>query len=123
MTDQATFLVTLAGRDITFRAPTAGQLIILRRRLLRLQQEASQAPDEAKQLELASDLVMVTLSVVESLIVNPQDVEFIEESMLLGKIDHTEVMAVIGMKAEQPEPVKKAAKKTAKAPARARAKR
>jgi len=123
MTDQATFPVTFAGRDILFRQPIAGQIIILRRRLLRLQQEAAQTQDENKRMELASQLIVDTLSVVESLVVNPADVEFLEESMLTGKVDHTELMAVIAMSPEPEKPVKKAAKKTAKAPARARAKR
>jgi hypothetical protein len=123
MTDQATFSVTFAGREVLFRQPTAGQIIILRRRLLRLQAQAAQSPDQATQLELASQLVVDTLSVVESLVVDPADVEYLEESMLTGKIDHTELMAVIGMKAEPEKPVKKTASKTAKAPARARTKR
>lgn len=117
MTDQVSYPVPFAGRDIRFRRPIAGQLIILRRRLLRLQEKASQTTDEQERLQLSNQLVIDTLNVVESLIVNPEDAEFLENAMLMGKVGHEEVMAVLGMKFEDPQPVK-ATKNTAKTTAK-----
>lgn len=105
-----------------FRRPIAGQLIILRRRLLRLQEKASQTTDEQERLELSNQLVIDTLNVVESLIVSPQDAEFLENAMLTGKVGHEDVMAVLGMKFDDPKPVK-ATKRPAKAAAKTTANR
>lgn len=85
---------------------------MLRRRLLRLQQEANSTVDEKRRLELGNQLVIDTLTLVESLIVDPQDAQFLEESMLVGKVGHEEVMAVLAKKPEDDKPAKKTARKT-----------
>lgn len=124
MTDQETFVVDIAGRDITFRQPIPGQLIILRRRMLRLREQASQTQDESDQIALGSKLVMDVLDVVESLVVNKEDVEFMEQAMLEGTTTHEQVMSVIGMGPQKEEPTKPSRKRATKAVAnRARSKR
>lgn len=102
MTDQATITVPLAGRDILFRAPIPGQLIILRRRLTRIQQEASATEDLDTQSKLAVQLIVDTLDVVESLIVNPEDQEFLEQAMMRGLVSHEQVIDVLNMKPGEP---------------------
>lgn len=127
MSDQATtFIRNLAGRDIVFRYPLAAQLIILRRKLLIMGQQAEQTEDQTELAQLSSNLISYTLDVVESLIVNPEDVQFLENAMLTGKVDHTEVMDVLSAKREDEKPVRKrtAAKTVTKAAAnRGRTKR
>lgn len=100
-------MVNFAGRDIRFRHPIPAQLIILRRRLLRLQQQANQAEDESQQLELGSQLIVDMLNVVESLVVDKEDVEFLEQAMLEGKVTHEEVMDVLRAQPPTPQPAKK----------------
>lgn len=120
MTDQDTFTVRLAERDIQFRYPLAGQLIMLRRRVLRLQAQVEGSKDNTEKVKLEAQLIVDTLDLVESLIVNPEDAEFLEQAMLLGKVDHEQVMDVLRMKQEQDKAPRK---KATKAVARGRAKR
>lgn len=112
MTDEATFSVTLAEREILFRHPIAGQLIVLRRRALRLQQQAASA-DERQQALLSSDLILNQLELVESLIINPEDAVFLEEAMLQGKVGHEELLDVLRVKQEPQKAVKATTKKAA----------
>lgn len=103
-----------------FRYPIPAQLMMLRRRTLRLQERYNAATDNQERAEVESALTIDTLDVVESLIVDKQDVEFLEKAMLHGQVDHLEVMDVLRAKREEVKPAKTAAKKTA---SRGRAKR
>jgi hypothetical protein len=110
MSDEVTtFTRNLAGRDIVFRHPIPAQLIVLRRKLLALQDEATRS-DEDKQVDLSVQLIAYTLDVVESLIVNPDDAAFLEKAMMTGKVDHVLVMDVLAeKKPEAPKATRKRA--------------
>lgn len=122
MTDQGTFTRNIADRDVVFRYPTPAQIIMLRRRLLLMQERSRNATDE-EQVDLSIQLILETLKVVESLIVSPEDALYIEEAMLVGKVGHVEVMDVLSMKEEEPKPARKRAAKAAKSPAKPAANR
>lgn len=111
MTDQDTFTGNFDGRDIVFRYPIPAQLMMLRRRTLRLQDRYNSTTDNQERMEIESALTIDTLDVVESLIVNKEDVEFLEQAMLHGRVDHIEVMDVLRAKREESKPAKKAAAK------------
>jgi len=114
MTDQAdTFTVPLAGRDIVFRRPIPGQLIMLRRRVMRLQGQMNDAEEDNEKARLGSQLIVDTLDLVESLIASPDDVEFLEQAMLHGLVGHEEVMDVLKMSSEVQQPTTKRPRKTA----------
>lgn len=123
MTDQETFTVEFAGRGIVFRYPIPAQLIILRRRVLRSQEQFNGTDDIDKKVALESQMVADTLNVIETLIVNPEDAEFLEQAMLHGKVDHIQVMDILRTQKPDSKPVtrKKAAAKAA--PGRGRTKR
>lgn len=109
MTDQDTFVVSFAGRDVVFRYPIPAQMIMLRRRVLRGQQQFEASTDPNEKVELESKLVADTLDVVEALIVNPEDAEFLEKAMLLGQVDHIEVMDVLRARRPESKPARKKA--------------
>lgn len=99
----------LAGRDVLFRYPIPGQLIMLRRRVLRIQEQSLATEDSHEKQRLESQLIIDTLDLVESLIVDPDDVEYVEQAMLHGRVTHEQVMDVLRTKREEQKPVKKAA--------------
>lgn len=105
--------MNFAGREVLFRYPIPAQLIMLRRRVLRGQQKFEASTDQKEKVELEAQLIIDTLDVVEALIVNAEDVEFLEQAMLHGHVDHVEVMDVLRAKREETKPVKKAARKSA----------
>lgn len=127
------FTFTIAGRGIGFRQATRGQLVALSRVRYKASQEVARfsrmpATDELfKQLnDVTLRAEIATLDLIESLILDPFDVEFLNTAMLQGAVEVEEIMAVLyGTKDlvdddEDPKPVvaKKAA--TKKAPARKR---
>lgn len=121
MTDaptSTTFKVPLAGRDIEFRTPIAGQMIILRRRMLKLQNQLQDNADGVNVVDLSTQLIVDVLDVVESLVVNPLDVEFLERAMMLGDVDHQQVMDVLTHIPGKDKPVKAPARKATKTPAK-----
>lgn len=129
MTDEEakTFEMQVGDRMVAFRQPAIGQLLILQRRAHKARSQADKEADPQIRADKMMQLIASTLDVIESLIVSPEDVEHVEEAMLLGKIDYSDLMdALAGGIKETKEAKKKAtpAKKTvAKAVTRGRTKR
>jgi len=124
-----TFFKELAGRAVQFRRPVLGQLLILERIYLRQLKTAEQKKDEGERISASTLAMMKVLDFIDSLVVNDGDREFIEEKMIEGKIDHMELLDVLGagMKDSQeddaPPVARKVAKKVAKKATSARTKR
>lgn len=123
MSDEApaTFTMTLGGRDILFKRPLLGQILILQRTAKRRIAEAENDPeDEGKALTAA---MIKTLDFIETLIVHEQDRQFVEDGMFNGTIDYRDLLkAMSGGQTvsetaddEAPKPVKRAVKKSPKA--------
>lgn len=124
-TDQAektTFEYNVSGRTILCRYMTDAQMLIARRLLIQ-SRAALQRLDEEAGRESLDKLNLRMLDIMESLIVNQDDVEFVEEQMLWGKVTLTQLRPILGGgRSEEPEPaddepkqpVKKAAKKAAR---------
>lgn len=131
MSDEVvTFPVTLAGREIMFRRPHLGQILMMQRIATRALKNARETGERDAEAAAFTSSVSRTLDLVESLMSSEEDKAFVEEKMLSGEIDYMELVAVLGGKSpeaaddEAPKPVKKAPKKAPKAVAtRARAKR
>lgn len=121
MSDEApeTFTKTFAGREIEFRRAHLAQVIVLERLYHRQMKKANESGDD-KGKALSSVLVR-TLDFIDTLVVDEDDRQFIEDQMLAGTIDWPEVMSVLaGGKDEAlpddetPEPVKRAPRKSPK---------
>lgn len=125
-----TFFKELAGRAVQFRRPVLGQLLILERIYLRQLKAAEQKKDEGERISASTSAMMKVLDFIDSLVINDEDREFIEEKMIEGKIDHMELLDVLGTGLKDPQEddappasVKKAAKRVAKKATSARTKR
>lgn len=134
MADEVTtFTMTLAGREIGFKRPVLGQVILLQRMAIRSRAAAESAePDD--RADHMTTIMIRTLDFIETLILDPADRDFVEEQMMAGNIDYPDLLkALSGGDREQaaddeaPKPKRAASKKAAKVPAkaapRARAKR
>lgn len=116
-----TFTRKIAGRDIVLRIPTAGQ----RTALVRLQQATLAKMDNArKTIEDSSELYrtlsemserfdVLILDFIESLIVSPEDVDYLTSQQLMGKTSPAEMTTAIFFEVapdddETPVAVKKA---------------
>lgn len=121
-TDDSTFPFDVCGRTILCRYMTDAQMLMTRR-VLSQSREILKQLDEDSGRESWDRLNLRVLDVMESLIVNAADVEFVEEQMLLGKVTLAQLRPILsGGRGEGKEPaddepgrpVKKAARKTVK---------
>lgn len=122
MSDEvATFKVNLAGRDVEFRRAGIGQIMILQRMHSRRMKEAS----EEGAGDALSAMIIKTLDFIDTLIVHPEDRQFVEDEMLAGSITWQEIIRTLGGGASQevvaddetPPAPKKIARKSPKAAA------
>lgn len=85
-----TFTMTLAGREIMFRRPKLGQVIVLERTARRLMKKAeSDGKDQGEAMTIA---VVRTLDFIETLMIHDADRQFVEDEMLAGNIDWQDLM-------------------------------
>lgn len=115
MSDE-TFIRTLAGRDIEFRMPKAGQILMLKRMAERAQKMLANTDDNTG-AGLFGDMLQRAMDVVESLVVRPEDITFLEDQILMGHLEQGDLMEVLGgpKQEEKPKPKTKAKKVTPKA--------
>jgi hypothetical protein len=96
MSDEvATFTVTLASREITFRRPSLGSIMMLQRLTDKKLKQARAEGSKSAEGEAVASMIARSLDVVETLFVNPDDAVFVEEQMLLGNIDYMEIVSVL----------------------------
>jgi hypothetical protein len=115
MTDEVgTFTYTLLGREMRFKLPHQGQIIILQRMLDRARRHAEN-PDDGAGRRMMLELSVQALELIESLFLEPADAAAVEKAMLRGELDFEELMPILGGGRDKPQPVKKMAKKAAKA--------
>lgn len=103
-----TFTRTIGDREITFKPPTDAQFLVLGR-LLRLTDKLGE--DEVKLAGSVHQLSKI-LDIIDSMVVNPADRDWLEEQILAGTADLTAIMEVF--KAEVEEGQNRATKRTAK---------
>lgn len=122
MADEDTFETTIAGRKMWFKKSSEGQLIALQRVMNRLRVQFQTAENPEVRREAATKLGATVLDVAESRFVDQADRDWVEQEMLLGRIDIPEVMKIFsnGNVKEDPEPddappKKAAAKRSPKA--------
>lgn len=119
MSDEAkvTVPMTLAGRQIMVKAPTLGQILVLHRTTMRMIKQAES--DEDDQGKALTSAITRTLDFIDTLIIDEDDRQFVEDQMLAGKIDWQELMAILAQDKDAnepdddqaPKPVRKAAPK------------
>jgi hypothetical protein len=120
-----TFIKTLAGREVAFRRPVLGQLLILERIYLRQLKAAQDNSDQKQRIAASTTAMMKVLDFIDSLVINGEDRQFIEDNMIDGKIDHMDLLDVLGagLKDSQEDDAPPAVKKVAKKATSARTKR
>ena len=126
MSDEVkTFTMMLGGREITFRNPALGQVLLLHRMYAKAIKRAEGDEQDASRQDVMSDAMVRVLDYVESLIVSEDDRAFVEDGLWKGDIDFTDVLkALSGGKredaaaADDEAPVNRAAKRAKKAVAK-----
>ncbi len=122
MADEATtFTMELAGRQVGFKRPTLGQVIMLQRMATRSRAAAENSQSDDR-VDHMTNIMVKTLDFIETLILEPEDREFVEEQMIAGTIDYTDLLAALsgGKRDEEtaddqaPRPRRAASKKVAK---------
>lgn len=120
----------LLGRDMPFRRPSQGQLLLLQRIAQRSRREIG---DDAEAMGKAYTALMARmLDIIDTLFINPQDRDDVEEAVLNRQLDVEDLMPILRGKPteppvaddEDPPPVKRKAPKAAAkkaAPRRGRA--
>jgi hypothetical protein len=96
MSDEAekTFTMPLAGREIEFRHPLLGQVLILDRFARKAVKAASESEGEESGRTMMSAIAR-TLDFIQTLVVSEDDKQFLEDQMLAGTIDWPDVMAAL----------------------------
>ena len=123
MSDEATdtFTMTLAGREILFRRAHVGQVIMLQRIAMRgVNLARGEGVDEQQRIRAVQDGIVKVLDFIDTLIVNDDDRQFLEDKMLTGEITWEQVSGALGGgEAEQaddePPKTRRAPKKSPKA--------
>lgn len=134
MADQApeTFTATLGGREIEFYYTTSGQQMILQRLTHKIQRDLDTAKDDKQAAALYNKVIQASMDVIETRFVHPEDLDWVLNEVLLGRIDIQEMRIVLAngnttvLEADDADPKPKIrrpasmkpAAKTAKAPAK-----
>lgn len=119
MSDEApeTFNRTFAGREIAFKTPGLGQVLMLQR----ITQRSLKQADEDDRGQIMTDAIIKSLELVDKLVVHQEDRQFLEDGMLEGTIDFRDLLTVLSGKGGQEQAddeapkVKTAAKRSPKA--------
>jgi cation transport regulator ChaB len=120
-----TFEHTLSGRLMTFKKTSGGQLTMMRRyiQMLQLQMAAAEKANDAEKVgELVAKMHEVAWTAVESRFTSEDDLEFVRMEIIVGKLEETDLFAILSNGAFQStldddaEPVtpKRAVKKATK---------
>lgn len=121
------FVHTVGDREVGFRTPIRGQLVALSRvresvsrQLDAISRKADKSDEDfAKVNRLVLDAELATLEVVESLVLDPDDLEHMRVALLRGQIEVDDILSVLYGGKDKPDddvPRKpKAAKKVANA--------
>lgn len=120
--DDNVFTHDINGRSIVCRRLLPGQYMMLQRLLRKWQQEMRGDGDEDRGAQLLDRINMTVLDVLEAQIVSADDVEWLTQQLLFGKVELHEVQNILfgGRREEEPGddvPKRKAvAKKAARRP-------
>lgn len=115
-------MMPLAGRQVEFKRAGVGQVIMLQRRAVKKIRAADQIEKTSERIDLTTTALVEVFDFIDTLIVSPDDRQFVEDNLLSGKIAWEELVAALGgapadkgADDEAPKPVKKAPKKSPKA--------
>lgn len=100
------FEYTLLGRSMRFKRLSGGQVIMMQRMYQRGRKMLDSMGDDKEQMfaEL-SKLNVQTLDIIESLFLDPEDVELVQQAMLEGKVDMDDLRPILsGGKETGPPP-------------------
>lgn len=118
--EAATFTMTLAGREITFRRAGIGQVIMLQRRAFKKIKAADGLEEDQERVDMTTTALVEVFDFIDTLIVGEDDRQFVEDQMLAGAIGWEEIVRVLAGGAPEPAaddevPRKKVPRKSPKA--------
>lgn len=92
-TKRETFTFDVQDRTITFYMPIDGQILMLQR--FRAQLAGAKDYSDEDKGRLVLSVQMKTLNVIDSLFVNPDDRDWVEEQMIAGKVTILDLMPIL----------------------------
>lgn len=113
-----TFPRTIGGREILFRPPTQAQLLIVGR-LVRTSRQFVDTDDKEMdrvQIQGGVEKMSMILDVIDSMVINPADRDFLEQQMIAGKLDLGELMEAFDTGEDEGEPAKPVKKAVVRKP-------
>lgn len=123
MADEGVHTLTLLGREMSFRRASQGQILLIQRIAQRSRRDADK--DETALGAAYTALMVRILDVIDTLFVDPQDRDDVEQAVLQRELDVEDLMPILSGKRpdapaddEDPPAIKRktpkaAAKKTA----------
>lgn len=105
MTTDDQFTYDVCGRTLHCKRLAEGQLVMMQRLLARWQEEMDGASTQKQRGELIVKMSSISLDLIESQLLNKEDVAFLEEQLLMGKVDLEDLRPILsgGRKVEKQE--------------------
>jgi hypothetical protein len=118
---ESNFTRTISGREIEFHRPTDAQILMVGR-LLRVSRGFTDMKEDEvdrEQIQGGVERMSMILDIIDSMVVNPSDRDWLETGIINGKLDLEQLMGALN---EEQEPANRAQRRaTARKPtARAR---
>ena len=104
--------VTLAGRDVEFRPPTDAQFMVVHRILAKAEQSMNESGEDVVGQPMIRQVAKI-LDVLDSMVVDPVNREFLESKILDRTIDFQDLFDAFKSASGGDKPVKKAPAKKA----------
>lgn len=93
-TPENTFTLTLAGREILFNKTSPGQVTVMQRYIERIRAQMD-GVDDAAMGELFTKINRVMLDVVDTRFAKEEDRDWVEQQMMQGKLEISELLEVL----------------------------
>jgi hypothetical protein len=109
-----TVTVSLAGRDVRFQPPTDAQFMVVHRILDRARKQAEDSGEDRVDMKTIGQVAKI-LDVLDSMVVETADRDFLEEAILDRRIDFQELFDAFSKATKDGDPEAKPAVKRAPA--------
>jgi hypothetical protein len=109
-----TVTVTLAGRDVKFQPPTDAQFMVVHRILDRAQKQAEDSGENRVDMKMVGQVAKI-LDVLDSMVVEAADRDFLEEAILDRRVDFKDLFDAFSTATKNGDPEAKPAAKRAPA--------
>jgi len=101
--------MVLAGREVMFRKATLGQVLMLQRMYVRAAKASEDLQGDQERIDMMGSAMVKVLDFIDTLIIDPDDRQFVEDGMYAGTIDYKDLVGALGGQKADPSPADDAA--------------